>query len=169
MRVWQGGLLVATLLAAACGSRSGDASSMTPARTAAVEENVRAFAATVARDVTAGGPAAWRRHFEDTPAFFMASEGRLAFPNSQSATAGIQDLARSIKRIELHWGDDLRIDPLAPDLAMVAAPWREIQVSASGERVEQAGYFTGLAEYRNGRWQFRNAHWSVAAAPSAAR
>ncbi len=30
-----------------------------------------------------------------------------------------------------------------------------------GQRVEESGFFTGLAELRNGRWQFRDAHWSV--------
>jgi hypothetical protein len=92
----------------------------------------------------------------------MASEGRLVFPNSASATAAIQELPRTIKQIDLRWGDDLRVDPLTPDLAVVAASYHEVQVSPEGRRVEEAGFFTGIAEHRDGRWQFRNAHWSVA-------
>lgn len=58
----------------------------------------------MARDVTQEGPAAWRKHFADSPSFFMAAEGCLVFPNSQAATLAIQDLTRTIKYIELRWG-----------------------------------------------------------------
>jgi hypothetical protein len=141
---------------------------MTAASAAAVEGSVRAFAQAVAHDITQEGPAAWRRHFADSREFFMASEGRLVFPNSASATAAIQDLARTIKHIELRWGDDLRVDPLTPDLAVVAASYREIRLNTDGSRVEEAGFFTGTTEQRDGRWQFRNAHWSVAGPPQPA-
>jgi len=73
---------------------------------------------------------------------------------------GIRDLPRLIQRIELEWGDDLRVDPMAPNLAMMAASYHEVQVSPAGTRVDERGFFTGTAEYRDGRWQFRNAHWS---------
>jgi Domain of unknown function (DUF4440) len=129
------------------------------------EDDVRAFTRTVSHDVTQNGPTAWRKLFSDSPAFFMASNGLLVFPNSAAATKGIQDFARTIKQIELRWGDDLRVDPLTPDLAVVAATYHEIQVNTAGQRVDEAGFFTGIAEYRDGRWQFRNAHWSVPVPP----
>ncbi len=164
MRICYWVLLFATVTSAGCGtprSSSGESRSLTPARAAAVEGGVRAFTRAVAHDVTQDGPAAWRRHFSDSQSFFMAAEGQLVFPNSLAATAGIQDLARTIKQIELRWGDDLRVDPLAPDLAVVAAPYHEVRVNTGGQRVEEDGFFTGIAEYRDGRWQFRNAHWSL--------
>ncbi|MGB7623480.1 MAG: hypothetical protein WBN92_14110, partial [Terriglobia bacterium] len=65
----------------------------------------------------------------------------------------------------LNWGEDLRVDPLTPDLAVVAASYHEVLVNTAGRRVEETGFFTGTAEYRDGRWQLRNAHWSVAAPP----
>jgi len=115
--------------------------SLTAAQAAAVKDSVTGFMQTVAHDITHDGPAAWRKHFAEDPAFFMASDGHLVFPNRAAAPASIQDLARTLKHIELKWGDDLRVDPLT----------------------------TGLAEYRDGRWQFRNAHWSVAVPASGAR
>jgi hypothetical protein len=87
----------------------------------------------------------------------------MVFPTSEAATAGIQEVALQLKHIELAWGDDLRIDPLTPDLAVVASPFHEVQVHADGKRSEEAGFFTGVAERRQGRWQLRDAHWSVAA------
>jgi hypothetical protein len=155
-------LLLATIALAGCQSNRA----LTSAQAAAVEDGVRAFTRTVAHDITQDGPSAWRRHFADSPSFFMASEGHLVFPNSAAATAGIQDVARSIKQIELQWGDDLRIDPLTPDLAVVAASYHEVQVKADGVRVNETGFFTAIAERQGGRWQFRNAHWSVAGPPS---
>jgi len=132
-----------------------------PERRSFVEAGVRHFAADVARDVSKEGPAAWRKEFEDSPSFFMASEGKLAFPNGQAAGQAIDELAGTIKQIELQWGGDLRVDALADDLAVVASSYHEMRVDKEGHRVEESGFFTGLAEQRNGRWQFRNAHWSV--------
>lgn len=157
MRVWHVILLLATVLAVACGSRS-----LTGARSAAINREVRAFAGTVAHDVTQDGPTVWRRYFADSPAFFMAVDGQMAFPNSASATAGIRELPRMIQHIELQWGDDLRIDPLTPNLAMMASSYHEVQVSPAGMRVDERGFFTGITEYLDGHWQFRNAHWSSA-------
>ncbi|MGB7622205.1 MAG: hypothetical protein WBN92_07620, partial [Terriglobia bacterium] len=145
MRAWPSALLLATLASAGCGTHpmvSGDPQSLTPARAAAVEDGVRVFMRAVAHDVTQVGPAAWRRHFADSPSFFMASEGRLVFPNSAAATAAIQDLTHTIKQIELNWGEDLRVDPLTPDLAVVAASYHEVLVNTAGRRVEETGFFT---------------------------
>jgi hypothetical protein len=97
----------------------------------------------------------------------MASEGQLAFPDSAAATRAIQELAKTIVRIELRWGTPMRVEAIAPGIALVAGPWDEVIVEASGRRVDERGYFTGVAEKRADRWQLRNAHWSVA--PTAAK
>jgi hypothetical protein len=137
--------------------------SFSPAQKAAVEQEVRRFVSNVARDVTQEGPAAWEKHFADSPSFFMALEGRLQFPDRQSATQGIDALTRTIQHIELNWGEDLRVDPLTPDFAGVATSWHEVIVDKQGHQFAAGGFFTGLVEHHNGQWQFRNAHWSVAA------
>lgn len=171
MRTRQGTMLLAALLSALCGAAQNvgaQSRSLTPERAAAVEDGVRSFTRTVAHDVTEDGPVAWRKHFAEVPAFFMAVDGHLVYPTGAAAMAAIPDLARTIKHIELRWGDDLRIDPLTADLAVVGVTWHEVIVDAAGKRMEETGYVTGVAEYRDGRWQFRNAHWSVAAPPAPA-
>ena len=165
MRIWQCALL-ATVLCTGCSRGPRDLTAM---RAEQVDKEVRAFAQDVARGVTEEGPTAWRRYFSESPAFFMAAEGRLAFPNGASAIAAIPDLARSIKQIELVWGDELRVDPLTPDLAVMASPYHEVRTGPTGDQVSEAGYFTGTTEYKEGRWQFRNAHWSVVVPPLAVR
>jgi hypothetical protein len=121
---------------------------------------VKAFAQEVARGVSSEGPSAWRKYFADSPAFFMAVNGRIAFPSGAAAAAGIDGVSKEIKRIELKWGDDLRVDPLTPILAVVAASYHEVQLHAAGNTVNDNGFFTAVAEKHDGRWQFRNAHWS---------
>jgi hypothetical protein len=163
MRIVLYSVLLSLLAVAGCGSQHpapADTRSLTPERATAVQENVRAFMRDVAHDITQDGPSDWRKYFAGTPEFFMAVDGKIAFANSADAAAGIQQVAQAIKQIELKWGDDLRVDPLAPDLAVVAAPFHELQVWADGHHVEENGYFTGVVQYREGRWQFRDAHWS---------
>ena len=168
-------LIVATFVALALsgccrtGTSGGESNALSPASSAQVESGVRAFMLTVAHDVTQDGPSAWRRHFADSPAFFMAVNGSMAFGDSAAATKGIQGAAQAIKHIELVWGNDLRVDPLTPKLAVVATSWREAQVNPAGKRAELSGFFTGVAEEREGRWQLRDAHWSEAAKPEAAK
>lgn len=165
MRILAWTTLAALILSAAYGSRRPGSQPLTAGRAAAVQADVRAFAQTVARDVTAQGPAAWRTYFADSPSFFMAVNGRMQFPDSASAKAAIAQLAHSIPHIELTWGD-LRVDPLTSDLAVIAAPYHELRVDPSGARTDEDGFFTATVEHPSGRWQFRNVHWSVAAPPA---
>jgi hypothetical protein len=138
----------------------GAAKPITADEAAQVDGAVRSFMATVARDVTHDGPTAWRKHFADSPAFFMVNDGQLAFPDSATATKGTEAFAATIKSIRLEWGSDLRVDPLTPKFAVVAVSFFEDQEQLTGRHVEERGYFTGVAEFREGRWQLRDAHWS---------
>ena len=157
-------LLVTVAFAAVCvpcGAGANHSHSVSPDDSLAVDRAVRAFMKTVARSVTQDGPLAWIKYFDASPAFFMAVNGQMAFPNGDAAKDGTRKFAQTIRQIKLKWGDDLRVDPLTNEIAIVAASWREIQVDNAGHSVTETGYFTGLAEYREGHWQFRNAHWSA--------
>jgi hypothetical protein len=152
-------LLAAMVTSFGCSPHDSSSQPLSPERRTAIQSAVRNFALTVAHDVTERGPTAWQEEFADDPAFFMAVNGQLAFPNRQVAAHVIQDLPRTIKQINLRWGDDLRIDPLTADLAVVATSYTEIQTDPEGHQVTDTGFFTGVAELRGGRWQFRDAHW----------
>ena len=140
-------------------------SGLTSAQKHAIEDSVRRFVLDVAHDVSQEGPTAWRKHLADSPSFFMAVNGHLAFPDSESATGGIQSFARTIQHIDLQWGNDLRVDPLTADFAVVATPWVEVQTDLQGHQVTTRGFFTAIAQNRDGQWQFRNAHWSEPVPP----
>jgi hypothetical protein len=160
-------LMLVTAFAGCNTQNTGSTESLSSPRAAAVEQGVRTFMATVAHDVTQEGPLAWSKHFESSPAFFMAVNGQMAFPSGATAKEGIQNVALTLKRIDLKWGDDLRVDPLTPELAVVATSWHEIKTDADGQTTEDGGFFTGLVEHRDGRWQFRDAHWSSPVTPPA--
>lgn len=121
---------------------------------------MRQFATTIAQDVTRRGPNAWLSFFEHDSAFFMASEGQLVFPSFDSAATFVHVLSQHIVRIELTW-TDVRIDPIAPGAAILAAAYQEVQTDAAGHETHERGYFTGLAVHTGAGWQLRNAHWSA--------
>ena len=165
MRIQTISLLALALVLSSCGPNRRESTEprpMSPRQQSAIDIDVRVFASDVARDVTREGPAAWRRHYSESPGFFMAADGNLQFPDSATATAGIQSLTRTIRHIELTWGKELRVDPLARDLALIAAPYHETIETANGSRFESTGFFTGVVQFEDGHWRFRNAHWSSA-------
>jgi hypothetical protein len=164
-------LLVAAVASSGCEQRddSVGSSPLTSAQKQVIQDNVRRFVLDVAHDVSQEGPAAWRKHFVDSPSFFMADNGRLEIPNSQAATETIQALTHTIKHIGLRWGEDLRVNPLTRDFAVVATSYGEVLTDTKVNEVTANGFFTGIAENRNGQWQFRNAHWSEPLPPSKVR
>jgi hypothetical protein len=154
-------LVLIGLAAAGCGPRSAaptDAPAAQPR--SAEEDSVRAFVHAVAQNVSREGPAAWRREFTQGPEFFMADNGQLVFADGPAAARGIEALAHTLPKIELRFGDDLRVDVLTSAFALVGCSYSEVQTDAQGQQHTDRGYFTGLAERRDGQWRFRSAHWS---------
>jgi hypothetical protein len=109
------------------------------------------------------GQVAWLRYFENTPEFFMASDGQLVFPNIDSATRFINNtLVKKINKIELHWSN-IHIDPLSVMFAGMAASFHEDITDFTGKKISVDGYFTGIAQKTPHGWQLRNLHWSIIA------
>jgi hypothetical protein len=146
----------------ACSSVPAPSTSPSTAELMKAGSEVMAFVKSVETGVTQRGPAAWRDYFSEIPTFFMVVDGKVAFSGPDEAKRGIAEVAKNIPRIELQWGV-VRVDVITARLAMVGAPYHEVQVWADGHQVTEDGYFTGLAERRaDGGWRFRNAHWSSA-------
>jgi hypothetical protein len=78
---WWSIVLLATVAFAGCSSNSSgshESQSLTPARAAAVREDVRVFMQREAVDVTRDGPLAWCRYLDTSPVFFMVVNGQMA-------------------------------------------------------------------------------------------
>lgn len=126
-----------------------------------LKDSVKVFAATIEKDISHNGPKAWLTYFATTPDFFMASNGKLVFPDNKHATDFINDtLSASIKNISLKW-NDIRIDSITPSIAMMAASFNEVLTDISNKQMPFNGYFTGVVQHTGKGWQLRNAHWSV--------
>lgn len=127
----------------------------------AIQDSVRSFMESIARDVNQNGPGVWSRYFENSPDFFMASEGQLVFPNYESADGFVRNsLVKIIKTIELRWSG-IRVDLISSDYSCVAATYHEDKTNANGTKESEDGYFTGMAHNQEGKWRLRSMHWSV--------
>jgi SnoaL-like domain len=142
------------------GCRWSNSSTLEPGKALEVQAGVRLLADSIARDVTREGATAWLRYFEASPGFFMASGGALAFPDNNSAAAGVRDFTSRTRQIELTW-KDVRIDPLTARLAVMGASFREVITDTSGNQMRIGGYFTAVAEEIPAGWRLRDAHWSM--------
>jgi hypothetical protein len=146
-----------------CGflSCTGRTDPLTQRQSDEARERVQKMMDMVSRDVSRDGPIAWLTYFENTPGFFMVSEGQLVFPNGEIASTVIKnDLVKQIRDIELHWSN-VRIDILTETFANVGAAWNEEITDSANHIISQNGYFTAVAEKTRQGWKLRNAHWSV--------
>ena len=125
----------------------------------AIRDSVQQFTAAIAEGLSRDGPIAWLRYFEDNSAFFMASDGDLVFPSIDSATAFVQLLSGRVSAIELEWVD-VRVEPLAPGIAVIGASYRESITDTAGAEITFGGFMTGVANHTAEGWRLRNLHWS---------
>jgi hypothetical protein len=138
-----------------------DANSLTQSQYSIVKNDVTQMVESIAKNVSDKGPVAWLLYFENTPDFFMASEGQLQFPNIDTATSFINNtLVHNISKIELLWSN-IRIDPLTRELANIGATFHEDIINIDGRKIPVDGYFTGIAHQTSLGWKLHNAHWSI--------
>ena len=150
------------IFATSCSNNTG---SLSPENITAVRDSVQSMATSIAKTVSQEGPTAWLKYFENTPEFFMASDGQLAFPNIDTARNFINMvLVKNIRTIDLHWSD-LRIDPLTTNVASIAAVFHEDITDSAGKKMPFDGYFTGVAHHSTQGWKLYNAHWSIKKTP----
>ena len=126
---------------------------------AAIDSGVRQMASAIARDVGQDGPNAWLRYFVDGPEFFMANNGSLQFSNFGEAKSFMNGFSAGVAHLELTWGE-IRVDPVAPGTAVIAAPYHEAFTDLKGKTLRYDGFFTGLAIETKSGWRIRDAHWS---------
>jgi len=153
-----GPLIIIAIIAFACRQKTGK---LSPAENVVIKDSVTKMMVDIQRDVSAKGPTAWLNYFDDSPGFFMASDGKIAFANYQSAKKFISDtLVKIIPHIKLVW-NNLKATPLANDAAFVAAGFNEDLTDAMGLTRHTSGYFTAIAGLNGGRWKLKNLHWSI--------
>jgi hypothetical protein len=127
----------------------------------AVQDGVHQMLDSIARNVSDKGPVAWLNYFENTPDFFMATDGQLDFPSRDTAAIIINNkIVKQIIAIELKW-NNIHIDALSGTLAAIGADFHEDVTDTNGNNLPVNGYFTGIAHRSAEGWQLRNLHWSI--------
>jgi hypothetical protein len=135
--------------------------SLTTAQRSIVMDSVQLMVDSIAKAISHEGPIAWIRYFENSPDFYMASEGQLAFTNNDSLANFLKNTyTKSVSKIELSW-NNVRIDPITSKIAAVAAIFHEDITDFAGRKIPSDGYFTGIAHQTSQGWQLKNAHWSI--------
>lgn len=149
-------LIAALLVGAACAAPQPG---LTSEHAAAMRDSVTTFMAEVAAGVSAGSSPAWLDHFEASPEFLMASDGRVAFASHEEAVKAVTAMARGFRGIDLAWGT-VRVDPIAPGIAHVGADYREAITDTAGAVVRFGGYLTAVARHGADGWRLMTLHWS---------
>ena len=151
------GCFFSILLVCSCGSST---ESLNPQERSMLKDSVLLMTASVAKDLSREGPIAWLSYFENTPDFYMVSDGQLVFPNIDSANKFIRNvLIKIMPKIELRW-NNIQIDPLTNKLASLSAVYHEDITDSTGKTIAHDGYFTAVAHQSSQGWKLRNAHWS---------
>ena len=115
----------------------------------------------IPKDLSRKGPIAWLWYFENTPDFFMASNGQLEFPNFYTAKSIINStLIKVISKIELRW-TNIQIEALTHKFANISAIYHEDITDSTGKTIPYDGYFTAIAHQTSEGWKLHNAHWSI--------
>jgi hypothetical protein len=126
-----------------------------------VKDTVLKLAYSTAKDISAKGPKAWLNYFEDSPDFYMASDGVMAFNNYHSADTFINNkLVKQLQSINLQWSA-IRIKPLSGQFASMGAKFHEDLRDTSGRVNSFDGYFTATAHQTPKGWKYLNVHWSI--------
>jgi hypothetical protein len=137
---------------------------LAPTEPGVTRDGVLAMASSIARDLGREGPNAWLRYFVDGPEFFMANNGVLQLSNFEEARSFLATFSSGVTHLELTWGD-IRVDLVGPDVAVMAAPYREAIVDRAGTTHLYSGYFTGVVVPTGKGLRLRDAHWSSPAGP----
>ncbi len=153
-------LFIPLIIMGAFVSCKENTTTLTTEQTATVKDSVLQLAEVTAKDVSVRGPIAWLDHFENSPNFFMANDGILAFPDYKTAELFIKNtLVKQIQNIKLKWSD-VRVDALTPEIAIMAAKYHEDITDNSGKTTPYDGYLTATVEHTFKGWEFLNVHWS---------
>lgn len=73
--------------------RTNDSNNLDKTQANVVRDSVKMMAVNISDDISKIGPAAWLHYFARSPQFFMANEGKLVFPNYDSAVTFVNSYA----------------------------------------------------------------------------
>jgi hypothetical protein len=152
------GLLASLFIIGSCNSPTKTA---TQAGLKESREEIGQLAIKMESDISKNGPVAWLNYFEESPDFFMASNGELVFKDYQGANSFITKvLVKNIAKIALKL-TNIHVDPYTAVWGSIGADFNEDLTDPSGKTIGIDGYFTATVHKTANGWKLRNAHWSI--------
>lgn len=121
--------------------------------------DAEAFFAAIPARLARAGPLAWLDLFESGPAFFMASDGAVAFEDRAAAEAFLAEFAPTVANMRLEWVEP-RVDPLTPSVVVVSSAYVEDIALTDGTTSRFSGQVTGVLRRSSGGWRIQHLHWS---------
>jgi len=111
------------------------------------------------------GPSAWLDFFEDSPSFFMASDGAVVFADPSAARDFLADFAPRVSAMTLTWHDP-RFEDLGGGVVAVTAGYDETIRMTDGAESSFGGRMSGVVRRTGGAWRLQHLHWSSPVAPA---
>jgi hypothetical protein len=161
MRGSRSGLIALAGCLAACAPA---ATPFSPAHRAAIADSVREVAARLASDISAHGYRGFAPVMDSAPGYVWAYNGFLAFTSFDSMAAWTRTDPEP-KVPEVFAWDSVRVEPIAPGVAGVAATYTETRPDSAGRPKTEKGVFTAVAVHRGDGWKFTAAHTSTLPPP----
>jgi len=127
---------------------------------AAVADSVRELAARLAAQISAHGYRGFPPAMDSAPGYVWAYNGFIAFPSFDSMAAWTRTDPEPTVPEVFAW-DSVRVEPLAPGIAGVAATYTETRPDSTGRPQTEKGVFTAVAVHRSGGWKLTTAHTST--------
>lgn len=128
-------------------------------RAGSAVDSARALLVSVPTALADRGPSAWLDFFEDSPSFFMASDGAIAFSDRSAAETYLDGFSRSVSEMALEWHEP-RFEDLGGDVVVVTASYDETIRMHDGTESSFAGRMSGVIRRQANRWRFQHLHWS---------
>jgi hypothetical protein len=72
------------------------------------------------------------KYLEDAPEYFIVGNGQIIFPSGAAAMPAIPQITPKDQRMGFDWGDDFRVDPLTPSLAVAVFSYQEMKIDFCG-------------------------------------
>ncbi len=124
------------------------------AQRAAVEEAVKQAAW---QHLTAQNAASALSHYE--PDAVVASDGRL-YPSFELFARDARDFYDTLQQVDLAVWDEMHVQVLTRDIAVLTAKVRWSSIDTSGVRLDLTGVWTAVYVQHDGRWKIRTRHES---------
>jgi len=128
-------------------------------------EGARALVTSIPAALAERGPSAWLDYFEDSPSFFMVSDGAIVFADLPAARDFLAGFAARVSALTLSWHEP-RYENVGGGVVVVTAGFDETIRMTDGTESSFGGRMSGVVRRAGDGWRLQHLHWSTPVAPA---